>query len=150
MASGRRDSTINRYYNYLLPLYKNNTMIIRYLMNPSASSGFYGRNRQEIPTGPPTGGTSNSDDAIHSLLHSISCSLSDVQRQLVTMQEQNVGRDSSMKKLLSEIGDLKNSHQAPSFADQIPKSKRSRKSPRGLSVSAAFRMQETLFNSFQI
>ncbi len=44
-------------------------------MNPSASSGFYGRNRQKYTTGPPTGGPSNSDDVIHSLLHSISCSL---------------------------------------------------------------------------
>ena len=73
MAFGRRDSTINRYA--IAPLYKNDTMIIRYLMNPSASSGFYGRNRQDYPTGPPTGGPSNSDDAIYSRLQSISCSL---------------------------------------------------------------------------
>ncbi len=65
-------------------------------MNPSASSGFYGRNRQDYPTGPPTGGPSNSDDAIQSRLQSISCSLSDVQRQLVTMQEQSFERDSSL------------------------------------------------------
>lgn len=50
-------------------------------MNPSASSGI---NRQEYPTGPPTGGPSNSDDGI-----SLCCTLCDVQRQLITMQEQN-------------------------------------------------------------
>ncbi len=74
MAFGRRDSTINRYA--IAPLYKNDTMIIRYLMNPSASSGFYGRNRQDYPTGPPIlVALYNSDDAIYSRLQSISCSL---------------------------------------------------------------------------
>lgn len=96
-----------------------------------ATQSFYGRNRRQecFPPGP-----SNSE--IHSILQSMSCCLSDVQRQLVIIQEQNSERDSTMKKLVEEVRDLK--EKQPSLSsdiDETPKSKRSRKSPRGLSVS---------------
>ena len=71
----------------------------------------------------------------HSLLESISCSLSGVQRQLSTIQEQNVERDATMKKVLQELDHLKNKQPVP-CDDGTPKSNRCRKSPRGLSVSA--------------
>ena len=66
------------------------------------------------------------------LLQSIGMTLSDMQRQLATIQEQNVHRDDTLRQL-NEIKACKRS------ADQVealetPKSKKSRKTPRGLSV----------------
>lgn len=68
-----------------------------------------------------------------SLLQSINCGLSGVQQQLSTMQENNVQRDLAMKKISEDIEDLKSKR--PVACDDTPKSKRCRKSPRGLSVS---------------
>ena len=67
------------------------------------------------------------------LLQSISMTLSDMQRQLATIQEQNVHRDVTLRQLKNEIKACKRS------ADQVealetPKSKKSRKTPRGLSA----------------
>ena len=67
------------------------------------------------------------------LLQSISMTLSDMQRQLATIQEQNVHRDDTLHRLENEIKACKRP------ADQVealetPKSKKSRKTPRGLSV----------------
>lgn len=104
-------------------------------LDPSAqpASGFYGgrsRPRQEsCPTSP------NSSTAIHSLLQSINCAVSDMQRQLVSLQEQSLERDSSIEKMRKDIESLKENRPSP-FVDHTPKAKRCRKSPRGLSVSS--------------
>lgn len=106
-------------------------------LNPSlqpqiSPSGFYGgrsRPRQEsCPTTP------NSSTAVHSLLESINCTVNNMQQQLLSMQEQSLKHDSSIEKMRKEIEDLKENRPSP-YADHTPKSKRCRKSPRGLSVS---------------
>lgn len=66
------------------------------------------------------------------LLQSISMSLSDVQRQLSTIQEQNVQCDQTFRQLEMNIQELK-TNKIPAPLEETPK--RSQKSPRGLSVS---------------
>lgn len=98
-------------------------------MNPPST--FYGRSTEESGSG---------NDGIRSLLETINCSLSEMQRQLYSMQEQNLERDTSMKKILCELEELKKEQQiaenSSSLAGHTPK--RSRKSPRGLSVSTLY------------
>jgi hypothetical protein len=101
-------------------------------LSPSQNSSFYGQRHY-----PPYSPEQNLPTT-HSLLESISCTLSNVQRQLSAIQEDNVERDVTMKKILQEIDDLKNKPPLP--VTDPPKSSRSRKSPRGLSVSVACRL----------
>ena len=103
----------------------------RYL-NP-VETNFYHGGSSHLETRQQSSGPSNSD--IHSLLQSMCCSLSDVQRQLVATQEREQERDSSIKTLIAEVQELKDQH-ASLHTVQAPKSKRCRKSPRGLSVRA--------------
>ena len=59
--------------------------------------------------------------------------LSDMQRQLATIQEQNIQRDNTLYRLEMEMKACK--RQADQLDDlETPKSKKSRKTPRGLSV----------------
>ena len=60
--------------------------------------------------------------------------LSDVQGQLAIIQQQNEQRDSTLNCLEGEIQAMKRNSEAP---QDTPKSKRHRKSPCGLSVSAS-------------
>ena len=80
------------------------------------------------------------------LLQSISMTLSDMERQLATIQEQNVHRDDTLRHMESEIKACKR------LADQVealetPKSKRSRKTPCGLSVRALILVKIHKFNA---
>ena len=70
-----------------------------------------------------------------SMLQSISITLSDVQMQLSTIQEQNARRDVTLRQLEKDIQEIKCSKRVGDNLTETPKSKRSRKSPRGLSVS---------------
>ena len=73
-----------------------------------------------------------------SLLQSISVTLSDIQMQLSTIEEQNLQRDSTLKELEKDIKDIKEGKQSSDTHLEVPKSKRCRKSPRGLSVSFSY------------
>ena len=55
--------------------------------------------------------------------------------QLSTIEEQNSQRDSTLKPLEKDIQDTKENKRSGDNAEETPKSKRCRKSPRGLSVS---------------
>lgn len=50
------------------------------------------------------------------------------------MQGQNTERDVSLKKLMMDMDDLKAKHPMAMSSEDTPKAKRSRRSPRGLSV----------------
>lgn len=67
------------------------------------------------------------------LLQSISTTLRDMQRQLATIQQQNVHRDETLCRLQKEIKACKRPTDQVD-ALETPKSKKSRKTPRGLSV----------------
>lgn len=115
-------------------------MFTRFL-SPSQNSSFYGGRRHPPPPEPrleslSLAGVHNGDASTYSLLESISYSLSGVHSQLSTIQEQNLERDATMKKVLQELDDLKNKTYAD--GDGTPKLNRSRKSPRGLSVSMMY------------
>ena len=59
-----------------------------------------------------------------------------MQMQLSTIQEQNERRDATLQQLEMDINEMKGSKRfAAGGLEETPKSKRSRKSPRGLSVS---------------
>ena len=58
--------------------------------------------------------------------------LSDMQRQLANVQEQNVHRDDTVRRLENEIKACKRPDQVEAL--ETPTSKKSRKTPRGLSV----------------
>ena len=72
------------------------------------------------------------------LLRSISMTLSDVQMQLSTIQQQNTQRDETLRQLEIDIKDIKGSKRAGANIEETPKSKRRRKSPPGLCVSNSF------------
>ena len=82
-----------------------------------------GNNRHEQP-----------NQQVLSMLQSISMTLSDVQGQLAVIQQQNEQCDSTLNRLEGELQAMKRSNEAP---QDTPKSKRQRKSPCGLSVSAS-------------
>ena len=67
------------------------------------------------------------------LLQSISMTLSDMQRQLATIQEQNIHRDNTLCRLEEEIKACKRPA-GQLDALETPMPKKSRKTPRGLSV----------------
>lgn len=70
------------------------------------------------------------------LLQTISCSLSDIQVKLSAIQEQNLERDATLKQLEKDIQDMKGNKGILDNDDNVNlKSKRSKKSPCGLSVS---------------
>lgn len=118
-------------------------------LSPSGNSSFYGQGRSRPPVPrpdlyPPAGLSSN-DGTYNTLLQSISSGLNAVQSQLSTIQQQNLQRDETMKKVLQEIDSLKEKLPIPS-ADNTTKSKRCRKSPRGLSVSAVYYVSAILYS----
>ena len=98
----------------------------RYL-NPPNGNSFYRSNEVITPEPQP-------NQQVLSMLQSISMTLSDVQGQLAIIQEQNEQRDSTLNRLEGDIQTLKRKNEAP---QDTPKSKRHRKSPCGLSVSAS-------------
>lgn len=61
--------------------------------------------------------------------------LSDIQVQLSSIEEQNSEHDSTLKRLEKDVNDLKETKRPGNSLEETPKSKRCRKSPRGLSVS---------------
>lgn len=63
--------------------------------------------------------------------------MSDMQRQLATICEQNQERDASLKNLEKDMTELKEASKRTLTPDndEMPKGKRSRKTPCGLSVS---------------
>lgn len=82
---------------------------------------------------------SHKADQIH-LLQSISTTLSEMQRQLTTITEQNIQRDNTLYQLEQDIKEMKGCKRQ---ADQLnaletPKAKRSHRTPPGLSVSKFF------------
>lgn len=68
------------------------------------------------------------------LLQSISMTLSDIQVQLSSIEEQNSERDSTLKRLEKDISDMKENKRPGNSLEETLKSKRCRKRPRGLSV----------------
>lgn len=68
------------------------------------------------------------------MLQSISTTLSDVQGQLSVLQDQSRRRDDTVSRLESEVKELKATKRSNEVEESTPKSKRQRKSPRGLSV----------------
>lgn len=61
-------------------------------------------------------------------------SLSDIQVKLSSIQDQNFERDATLKQLQEDVKEMKGSKRVADDVDG-PKSKKSRKSPCGLSVS---------------
>lgn len=81
---------------------------------------------------PPHNPQLNSE--LSNTLQTISLTLSDIQVQLHSIQEQNLGRDATLNKLEKDICELKGKRPADEF--DSPQLKKSRKSPCGLSVNA--------------
>ena len=95
--------------------------------NPSNGNSFYQSNELISPEPQP-------NQQVLSMLQSISVTLSDVQGQLAIIQEQNEQCNSTINRLEGDIKTLKRKNEVPQT--DTPKSKRHRKSPCGLSVSA--------------
>ena len=80
---------------------------------------------------PTRAGPEQPNQQVLSMLQSVSMTLSDVQGQLATIQQQNE-RDSTLNRLEGEIQAMKRKNEAP---QNTPNSKRHRKSPCGVSAS---------------
>lgn len=74
---------------------------------------------------------------LNNILQTISVTLSDIQVQLCSIKDQNVERDATLKQLEKDIKEIKGSKRSANDGDS-PQSKKSRKSPCGLSVSKHF------------
>ena len=102
-------------------------LYFRYLQPGMEPSPFYRRGdvlpipSQEQPNG-----------EVLSLLQSISMSLSDLQRQMSAMHEQNMQRDLTLTQIKKDMQEMKGTKRSNETQEDTPK--RSRKSPRGLSV----------------
>lgn len=108
----------------------------RYLQPAGSSreaSQFYGRgDLLPIPPAPDPRSSGHLPNEIN-MLQTISMTLSDIQVQLSSIQDQNSERDATLKQLQQDMKEMKGLKRSADD-DGIQKSKKGKKSPCGLSI----------------